>query len=107
MKRDNGFDKDPERARAAGRKSRRKSWTKILEENRDYIKNTLGVEDTDQLALQTLIKLMQEGDLRAVTEYWDRIHGKATQPIDQKTEATIEVRSPIADAIKAMKQQGE
>ena len=79
MKRDNGFDKNPERARIAGMKSKRKSWKTIREKAEDAIKKKLGVEDPDVLAVMSLVELMQEKDTKAIEIWLDREFGKSKQ----------------------------
>lgn len=91
---------DSERARAAGRKSKRKSWAKMRAKAAEEIRLKLGIDDPDALAVFTLVDLMKQGDMRAVTEWLDRELGKSRQKIEQKSKTTLTVEPPLAKAIR-------
>ena len=107
MKRDNGFDKNPDRAREAGRKSKRTSFKTILAKSTEELKR-LGIKDPDVLAMTSLLTLVQERDMRAVSEYFDRTLGKAKQLTELTgADGGAIVISPIAEAIRQARAASE
>lgn len=87
-----------EAGKKGGAKSKRKSWTKMRELAEEEIKELIGDKDPDVLAVTALVKLVQEGDLRAIQEWLDRNLGKATQVTeeigDKKNNITVTFVEP-------------
>lgn len=95
MKRGNGFEKDPERAREAGRKSRKSGpgiktiLRQILESDApaDWVEqleaNGLKINKTVMDVLQgKLVAMALKGDLKALQEIHNRLEGKPRETIE-------------------------
>ena len=109
--RDNGFDKDPERARKAGRNNKRgpsiktvirkivesgapEGWVEKLKNQGINVDNSIiGVIEG------RLVAMAIQGDLKAIQELHNRLDGKPHQSIDMTTEndTTIKLEWPEDD----------
>ena len=73
-----GFHTNPERINKKGNTGGK--WLKTR------LKELLESDDLADKVLKALIKKAQDGDTAAIKEIFDRIDGKVTQEVDQKTE---------------------
>jgi len=121
MKRDNGFEKDSLRAKLAGSKGKRSKGVKTIirailnlpaEELEEYIHNEKlpaklqGLTVNDAIWIQAAIDAIN-GDKDSRRDIVERDEGKVAQKVEQKTEADITIKSPIAEAIEQAKTEGE
>lgn len=86
-----GFHTDPDRINKEGRPKGSKNLSTILREmlNEEVEVSIDGRKEKrtfQDVIIRKLIKKANDGDMRAIQEIFDRIEGKATQSIDQKTE---------------------
>lgn len=84
----NGFEKDPQRASEAGKKSKRKSLDTQI---REYLEGIEDNEDRNTTLRKILFKLAKDGKIEAIKELYDRSYGKPKQPISGVVNEPVEL----------------
>lgn len=97
-----GFHTDPDRINKAGRPKGSKNLSTILREMLDeevdvVIDNKKERRSFQEVIVRKLIKKANDGDMRAITEIFDRIEGKAKQEIKHEIQRGILNIDPLAD----------
>lgn len=94
-----GFHTDPNRINREGRPKGTKNLSTILREmlEEEIEVNIDGVKSRKQfqeVIVRKLLKKANDGEIKAIIEIFDRIEGKANQPIENNGSLTIKFEEP-------------
>ena len=101
----NAFDNDPERAREAGKKSKRKPFDQRMREWLEKAVEESPDKTREDLLRIRLYELAINGDRQAINDIFNRAYGQPKQFVENSGEVKTPIWDNIKDLIKVDKKE--